>query len=83
MKLVFTLWAAALLMIVPSTAMAKSNLLFVLDASNSMWGKVDGVTKIETAKKAFSTLISEIPKEMVNIFLLIVQKALAKQLPKS
>lgn len=46
----------------PSVARAEnSNLLFILDASNSMWGQVDGKAKIETAKSAFETLTSDIP----------------------
>lgn len=49
-------------LIVPATAKAdNSNLLFILDASNSMWGQVDGKAKIETAKSAFEKLTSDIP----------------------
>ena len=39
------------------------NLLFILDASGSMWGKVGGETKIETAKRSLSHLISDLPSE--------------------
>lgn len=37
-------------------------ILFVLDSSNSMWGQVDGTAKIETAKSALSTLLSDLPE---------------------
>jgi len=37
------------------------NLVFVLDASGSMWGQLDGVTKIETARQVLSSLLSDLP----------------------
>lgn len=52
--------AAALLGAV-GTAHADSNILFILDASNSMWGQVEGRAKIETAKEALSRLLSDLP----------------------
>ena len=42
-------------------ASAKNNLLFIVDASNSMRGKVEGASKIETAKAAFKNLVAGIP----------------------
>lgn len=44
-------------------AHATTNLLFILDSSGSMWGRVDGQTKIKTAKEALSKLISDLPED--------------------
>ena len=43
---------------------AKDNLLFILDGSGSMYGKVDGVAKIVTAKETLSKLIGDLPPDM-------------------
>lgn len=51
--------ACGLLAATPATA--ASNLLFVFDTSNSMWGQVNAVAKIETAKQTLSRLISDLP----------------------
>jgi len=40
-----------------------SDLLFVLDGSGSMWGQVDGVAKITTAKQALKGLVGDLPPE--------------------
>jgi Mg-chelatase subunit ChlD len=40
-----------------------SDLLFVLDGSGSMWGQIDGVAKIATAKQALTALIGDLPPE--------------------
>ncbi len=40
---------------------ANPAVLFVFDGSGSMWGQVDGKTKIELAKKAMSGLIKDFP----------------------
>ncbi len=37
-----------------------SDLLFLLDGSGSMWGQIDGVAKITTAKRALSGLIGDL-----------------------
>ena len=42
---------------------AASNVLFILDGSGSMWGQVDGVAKIDTAKKVLTGLLKDLPKE--------------------
>lgn len=44
-------------------AYAETNLLFIIDGSNSMWGQVDQIAKIETAKAALIKLTSDLPKE--------------------
>ena len=42
---------------------AENNLLFILDSSGSMWGQLDGKTKMETAKAALSKLIGDLPAD--------------------
>src|SRR3546814_20841495 len=41
---------------------ASSNLLFILDASGSMWGRVDGEPKIVVAKDVMSRLVRQLPE---------------------
>lgn len=55
------LFAAAALLGMSSVSHAENNLLFILDASNSMWGQVEGTAKIETAKSAFGALVGQLP----------------------
>ena len=42
---------------------ASSNLLFILDASGSMWGRVDGEPKIVVAKEVMSRLVRQLPAD--------------------
>ena len=50
-----------------STQAAESaNLLMILDASGSMWGKIDGQPKITTAKAAASSAISALPDSLAT-----------------
>lgn len=42
---------------------AATNILFILDASNSMWGQVNGVPKIETAKNTLARLVGDLPED--------------------
>lgn len=44
-----------------SSAWGANNMLFILDGSNSMWGQVDGVAKIEIAKDVLVKLMTDIP----------------------
>ncbi len=46
-----------------SASGASSNVLFILDGSNSMWGQVDGVPKIVTAKKVLVSLLKDLPED--------------------
>ncbi|MDX8405740.1 MAG: VWA domain-containing protein [Mariprofundus sp.] len=41
---------------------ANPAVMFVFDGSGSMWGQVDGVTKIELAKEAMSSLLKDFPE---------------------
>lgn len=66
MKAVFAVFGCLLVALLPFSANAASNLLFIVDGSNSMWGQVGGTPKIETAKKAFEGLTAQVPAD-VNI----------------
>lgn len=43
------------------TVQQKSKVLFVLDGSGSMWGRLDGVEKIVVAKKLMTRLVQDLP----------------------
>ncbi|NYT84984.1 vWA domain-containing protein [Pollutimonas harenae] len=45
-----------------SSAQANDDVLIVYDASGSMWGQVDGVNKIVTARKVMSELVKSWPE---------------------
>lgn len=42
---------------------APSDILFILDGSGSMWGQIDGVAKIDTAKATLGKLLYEVPSD--------------------
>lgn len=46
------------LMAASASARADTNLMFILDASNSMWGQTDDVPKIDTARSVLSELLA-------------------------
>ena len=47
----------------PEARAEGSDILFVLDGSGSMWGQIDGVAKIETARETLSRLLNDLPGE--------------------
>jgi len=47
----------------PSQAASGEGLLFILDCSGSMWGRVEGKAKISTAKEVLQKLLRETPRE--------------------
>jgi Ca-activated chloride channel homolog len=54
-----------LILFPPSVLLAQqSNLTLILDASGSMWGKIDGKTKIGIAKEVMEELINGLPDTM-------------------
>lgn len=55
--------ALALLLFIPvaTHAAEKSLILYILDGSGSMWGRVDGKIKIQVAKEVMTTLLKETP----------------------
>jgi hypothetical protein len=54
---------AAATLVSQAARAADTNLLFILDGSNSMWGQIDGVAKIRTAKDVLSALMSDLPAD--------------------
>ena len=46
-----------------SQAQAETNLLVIVDGSNSMWGQIDGTAKVETARETLGKLVSDLPSE--------------------
>jgi Ca-activated chloride channel homolog len=48
-------------LLVPVSTNAKSNILFILDGSNSMWGQIEGEAKILIAQKVLSDLLKDLP----------------------
>lgn len=59
-----TLTVSATLMLfasAPASADTQKNVMFVLDASNSMWGQIDGKPKIEIAKAVLKDLSAKMP----------------------
>jgi hypothetical protein len=55
------LLCAAVLLGGANQAVAETNILFIMDASNSMWGQIDGTAKIETAKQTLGKLLTDLP----------------------
>lgn len=49
-------------MLSPAVARAETNMLFIMDASNSMWGQIDGTAKIATAKNVMDELLGDLPE---------------------
>lgn len=45
------------------SALASSSIMFILDGSGSMWGQVDGISKIETAKAAMTDMLDSVPAD--------------------
>ena len=45
-----------------STKAQEGNLVFILDASGSMWGQVEGKAKIDIAKEVLAGLIMDLPE---------------------
>ena len=60
-----SLLAATLAVLQPTVAKAETNMLFIMDASNSMWGQIDGTAKIETAKSTLGELLADLPEGTV------------------
>ena len=55
---------AAVMMLAGVAGAAKTqegNIMFILDASGSMWGQVEGKAKIAIAKEVLTGLIEELP----------------------
>jgi len=46
-----------------TAALASSDIMFILDGSGSMWGKVDGTEKITVAKNAMIDMLDKVPAD--------------------
>ncbi|THB80634.1 MAG: VWA domain-containing protein [Desulfobacteraceae bacterium] len=57
------LWSLVILLFIPVSVRA-SELLFILDCSGSMWGRVDNQPKINAAKSVLTELLDQVPEEM-------------------
>ncbi|MCG8493561.1 MAG: VWA domain-containing protein, partial [Sneathiellales bacterium] len=44
-------------------AAATNDILFIVDGSGSMWGQIDGVAKIQTAKDTMTNLLDDVPSD--------------------
>jgi Ca-activated chloride channel homolog len=51
------------LVLLPFTALAEGKSIIVLDASGSMWGQIDGRTKVEIAREALAEVLTSVPAE--------------------
>ncbi len=51
--------------LIAGTAEAETNILFILDGSNSMWGQIDGTAKIDTAKSVLNDTLSGLSGDVV------------------
>ena len=58
-------FCASLLPVLAAPALAEGKSILVLDASGSMWGQIDGRTKIDIAREALSGVVAELPSDTV------------------
>ena len=56
--------ALALVLAQTHVVLARTNTIFILDGSNSMWGRVDGVPKIDLAQRLLGNLLGNVPADM-------------------
>lgn len=63
MKPGFTAVLLALVLSMTSAAFAAERSIIVLDGSGSMWGQIDGKTKIEIARETLRTVLDSVPPE--------------------
>lgn len=54
-------FSAVMMMAAVSGAAAKTNMVFVVDSSGSMWGQLGGIAKMTTAKTVLPRLIGDLP----------------------
>lgn len=52
-------WTAGFLFLTVGASHAADDVMVVYDGSNSMWGQIDGVAKIEIAREAMGSLLGE------------------------
>ncbi|MEO0544215.1 MAG: PAN domain-containing protein [Pseudomonadota bacterium] len=59
-----TLAATAFMLAGSFDAVAADKAIIVMDASGSMWGQIDGKTKIEIARETLGTVLSTVPTDL-------------------
>lgn len=47
-----------------SNSASKANLIFIFDASGSMWGQINGTAKIDIAKEAMDLIVNDLPPDL-------------------
>jgi len=58
---IFSTMVLILFVVIP--VQAKTNIFFILDGSNSMWGQIDGEAKITSAQNVLVGLLKELPAD--------------------
>jgi Ca-activated chloride channel family protein len=53
---------AVLALALGTSAVAQDRAMIVLDASGSMWGQIDGKTKIEIARETMGEVLGVVPE---------------------
>lgn len=53
--------SAAMMLAASSGAEARNNIVFVIDSSGSMWGQLNGIAKMTTAKTVLPRLLGDLP----------------------
>lgn len=57
------LFACLFLLLVPAGASAAEKTIIILDASGSMWGKIDGKPKLEIARQTLRSVLQSVPAD--------------------
>ncbi len=57
------LLACVFLLFAPATAFSAERTIIILDASGSMWGKIDGTTKLEIARRTLRNVLQSVPSD--------------------
>lgn len=63
MKLPLAFLASSLTLLSSPSFATPSDILFILDGSGSMWGQIDGTSKIQTAKETMNGLLDSVPQD--------------------
>lgn len=57
------LFACLFLLLAPAAAFAAEKTIIILDASGSMWGKIDGKPKLEIARQTLRAVLQSVPAD--------------------
>jgi Ca-activated chloride channel family protein len=64
MRLVFACLLCVIVIVAAGIAAAADRAIIVLDASGSMWGQIEGRTKIEIARDTLGEVLQSVPEEL-------------------